>query len=46
MLYHEWAGAGKAGQAGCGGHSRQDATGLAFPYGLCSFCSAPVATIK
>jgi len=32
------------GQAGCGGLSRPDATGLAFPYGLCSFCSPPVAT--
>ena len=28
----------KVGQAGCGGHSRQDDTGLAFPYGLLSFC--------
>ena len=32
--YHKWAGAGEEGQGGCGGHSRQDATALAFPYFL------------
>ena len=37
MLYHNWVGANEAGQAGCGGHSRQDATGLASPYVFLQF---------